>query len=171
MFCNVLHFIVTLFLLCDSSLSKECTNVFPELSSHTARYELQSTNNQTWINEMFPLYYLNPTDSSTWTNVVPRKVLREEDRFDWNIMQKKMLTASEFQVPKGLLKELPLQNVRLDLNSIHGQAQQTNLEYLLMLDVDRLVWNFRKTASVPAPGLPYGGWEAQNVELRGHFVG
>ncbi|KAK1356105.1 AbfB domain-containing protein [Heracleum sosnowskyi] len=120
---------------------------------------------------MFPLYYLNPTDSSTWTNVIPRKVLREEDRFDWDIMHKKMQKASEFEVPKGLLKELPLGNVRLDLNSIHGRAQQTNLEYLLMLDVDRLVWNFRKTANVPAPGRPYGGWEAPNVELRGHFVG
>lgn len=40
-----------------------------------------------------------------------------------------------------------------------------------MLDVDRLVWNFRRTASVPAPGHPDGGWEAPNIELRGHFVG
>lgn len=71
---------------------------------------------------MFPLYYPNTTDSSTWTNVIPRKVLREEDRFDWNIMHKKMLTANSFEVPKGLLKELPLGNVRLDSNSIHVRA-------------------------------------------------
>ncbi|KAK4407380.1 hypothetical protein Sango_0319000 [Sesamum angolense] len=35
-----------------------------------------------------------------------------------------------------------LNDVRLDPSSLHGQAQQTNLEYLLMLDVDRLVWSF-----------------------------
>ncbi|PNX63318.1 hypothetical protein L195_g061567, partial [Trifolium pratense] len=25
-------------------------------------------------------------------------------------------------------------------------------------------------AGLPTPGTPYGGWEATNVELRGHFV-
>ncbi|XP_017257288.1 uncharacterized protein LOC108226805 isoform X2 [Daucus carota subsp. sativus] len=171
MFCNMLDLVVVMLLFCDFAWSKECTNVFPELSSHTVRYQLQSTNNQTRINEIFPLYYLNPTDSSTWTNGIPRKVLREDDGFDGNIMHKNVIDASGFKVPKGLLKELPLRNVRLGSNSIYGRAQQTNLEYLLMLDVDRLVWSFRKTASVPTPGCPYGGWEAPNVELRGHFVG
>lgn len=171
MFCNVSHFIVTIFLLCDYALSKECTNVLSDLSSHTVRYELQSTNNQTWINEMFPLYYLNPTDSSSWTNVIPRKVLSEDDKTDWNIMHRKMLNASGREFPNSLLKELPLGSVRLGPNSIHGRAQQTNLEYLLMLDVDRLSWSFRNTASLPTPDRPYGGWEAPNIELRGHFVG
>ncbi|XP_059665214.1 uncharacterized protein LOC132311345 isoform X2 [Cornus florida] len=50
-------------------------------------------------------------------------------------------------------------------------AQQTNLEYMLVLDVDRLVWSFRKTAGLPTPGEPHGGWEDPNTELRGHFVG
>ncbi|KAL5972288.1 hypothetical protein ACLOJK_041541 [Asimina triloba] len=71
----------------------------------------------------------------------------------------------------GFLKEVSLNDVRLHAESMHGQAQQTNLEYLLMLDVDRLVWSFRKTANLDTPGKPYGGWEAPTKELRGHFVG
>ncbi|GAU32557.1 hypothetical protein TSUD_218150 [Trifolium subterraneum] len=42
---------------------------------------------------------------------------------------------------------------------------------MLMLDVDRLLWSFRKTAGLPTPGMPYGGWEEPKAELRGHFVG
>lgn len=172
MFYYVVYLIVNLFLSCDLALSKECTNAFlPALSSHTLRYELQITTNQSWINEMFSHYYLPPTDSSTWANVIPRKVLKEDDESGWNIVYNNMLSSSGFQVPTGLLKELPLHNVRLDQDSIHGRAQQTNLEYLLMLDVDRLVWSFRKTANLPTPGVAYGGWEAPNIDLRGHFVG
>ncbi|KAJ0948877.1 putative beta-L-arabinofuranosidase, GH127 [Helianthus annuus] len=55
--------------------------------------------------------------------------------------------------------------------STHGQAQQTNLDYLLMLDVDSLVWSFRNTAGLPTVGTAYGGWESSDQELRGHFVG
>ncbi|KAJ6704752.1 PROLINE-TRNA LIGASE (DUF1680) [Salix purpurea] len=66
---------------------------------------------------------------------------------------------------------MSLHNVRLDPGSIHWQAQHTNLEYLLMLDVNKLVWSFRKTAGLSRPGKAYGGWEAPDSELRGHFVG
>jgi len=73
--------------------------------------------------------------------------------------------------PEGFLKEVALEDVKLDKDSIHGIAQQTNLEYLLMLDVDKLLWSFRKTAGLSTPDTPYGGWEGPEVELRGHFVG
>jgi Beta-L-arabinofuranosidase, GH127 len=71
----------------------------------------------------------------------------------------------------NFLSEVSLQDVRLAQDSVYGRAQQTNLEYLLLLDVDRLVWNFRKQAGLAASGTPYGGWEGADVELRGHFVG
>lgn len=71
----------------------------------------------------------------------------------------------------NFLSEVSLHDVQLATDSVYGRAQQTNLEYLLLLDVDRLVWNFRKQAGLASPGTPYGGWEGANVELRGHFVG
>jgi hypothetical protein len=53
----------------------------------------------------------------------------------------------------------------------HIAAQKTNLQYLLELDVDNMIWNFRQVANLKAPGHPYGGWESPQSELRGHFVG
>ncbi|KAE8668669.1 skin secretory protein xP2-like isoform X1 [Hibiscus syriacus] len=73
--------------------------------------------------------------------------------------------------PVGFIREVLLHDVRLDSGSVHWGALETNLKYLLMLDVDDLVWSFRKTADLPTPGKPYGGWEGSSVELRSHFVG
>ncbi|GJZ04170.1 glycosyl hydrolase, partial [Tanacetum coccineum] len=68
------------------------------------------------------------------------------------------------------LREVLVSDVRLDADTIYGRAQQTNLEYLLMLDVDRLVYSFRETANFLNFEVAYGGWEAPDQELRGHFI-
>ncbi|KAI3449928.1 hypothetical protein Pfo_006593 [Paulownia fortunei] len=150
--------------------NKVCTN--GGVLSHTSRYELLSSKNASWEKQNLAHLHLIPSDDHTWSNLIPRKMLREEDEIGWNILYRKMKSsggARENGV--GFLKEVSLHDVRLDPNSIHGLAQQTNLQYLLMLDVDRLVWSFRKTAGMETLGEPYGGWEAPDVELRGHFVG
>ncbi|XP_030952817.1 uncharacterized protein LOC115975906 isoform X2 [Quercus lobata] len=158
-------------LLCGCAMSKECTNVPTQLSSHSLRHELLSSNNETWKEEMFSHYHLIPTDDSAWSNLLPRKVLREEDEYSWAMMYRKMKNQGGFKFSGDFLKEVSLHDVRLDSNSMHGRAQQTNLEYLLLLDEDSLVWSFRKTAGLPTPGNAYGGWEKPDCELRGHFVG
>ncbi|KAL3828163.1 hypothetical protein ACJIZ3_016965 [Penstemon smallii] len=168
----IVVFIIILSMLCGCVLSKECTNVPTELSSHTFRYQLLLSHNETWKKEMFSHYHLTPTDDSLWSSLFPRKMLTEENENDWAIMYRKIKNSGGVKGIGSLLDEISLHNVRLDPNSMHGRAQQTNLDYLLMLDVDRLVWSFRKTAGFSTPGgEPYGGWEAPNVELRGHFVG
>ncbi|GMN26437.1 hypothetical protein TIFTF001_001291 [Ficus carica] len=160
------------FELCGFVMGKECTNIPTQLSSHTLRYEILTSKNETWRKEMFSHYHLTPTDDSAWSNLLPRKLLSEEAEFGWTMMYRKMKASTTgFDGPEDVLKEVSLHDVRLDPNSPHGRAQQTNLEYLLMLDVDNLVWSFRKTAGLPTPGKPYGGWEAPDIELRGHFVG
>ncbi|KAM7528911.1 hypothetical protein LguiB_032321 [Lonicera macranthoides] len=170
-FFKVLVLAIVWSMLCGCILGKECTNTPTALSSHTVRYDLLTSKNETWKKEMFSHYHLTPTDESAWANLLPRKILREEDEFDWVMMYRKMKNSGGFKLGGDFLNEVPLHNVRLDPNSIHGLAQQTNLEYLLMLDVDSLVWSFRKTAGLPTPGKAYGGWEQPNGELRGHFVG
>lgn len=154
-------------------LSKECTNAPGDLSSHTIRYEIMTSNNETLKKEYFAQFYHHNTssDDSAEASLRPRKGLSEDDENGWVMMYEKIKNSGGFKVPAGLLNEVGLSNVRLDPGSIHGQAQQTNLEYLLMLDVDRLAWSFRKTAGLPTPGKAYGGWEASDNELRGHFVG
>ncbi|GBG69117.1 hypothetical protein CBR_g3815 [Chara braunii] len=71
----------------------------------------------------------------------------------------------------AFLHPVELHDVRLHPDSPQGMAQETNLDYLLMLDVNRLVWSFRKTAGLLLQDRPYGGWEDPKSELRGHFVG
>ncbi|KAG0579015.1 hypothetical protein KC19_4G066200 [Ceratodon purpureus] len=71
----------------------------------------------------------------------------------------------------SMLKDVSLHKVRLGAASPQLVAQNTNLQYLLELDIDSMVWSFRKVANLDAPGKPYGGWESPVSELRGHFVG
>jgi len=49
--------------------------------------------------------------------------------------------------------------------------QDLNHGYLLALQPDRLLHNFRVNAGFTSPAEPLGGWEAPSCGLRGHFVG
>jgi DUF1680 family protein len=69
-----------------------------------------------------------------------------------------------------LAEPFPLTDVRL-LPGLFRDQQEINRAYLHSLDNDSLLWSFRKTAGLPHPGMPYGGWEAPECELRGHFNG
>ncbi|HEX3718925.1 MAG TPA: beta-L-arabinofuranosidase domain-containing protein [Verrucomicrobiae bacterium] len=74
--------------------------------------------------------------------------------------------------PAGKLKvwAFPLQEVRLS-NGPFLHAMDLDGAYLLSLDTDRLVRNFRVNAGLPSHAEPLGGWESPTCELRGHFVG
>ena len=48
---------------------------------------------------------------------------------------------------------------------------QLDQQYLMSLEPDRLLHNFRVNAGLPSTATPLGGWEAPDVELRGHTVG
>jgi DUF1680 family protein len=63
-----------------------------------------------------------------------------------------------------------LKQVRL-LDGPFKQAMERDLKYILELDPDRLLHNFRLNAGLPSSAQPYGGWEKPDVELRGHTVG
>jgi DUF1680 family protein len=63
-----------------------------------------------------------------------------------------------------------LKQVRL-LDGPFRHAQELDHQYLLSLDADRLLHNFRVNAGLPSSAQPLGGWEDPNGELRGHSVG
>ncbi len=67
-------------------------------------------------------------------------------------------------------QEFPLRQVRI-LSGPFKDAMEQDHEYLLRLDNDRLLHNFRTNAGLPSKATPLGGWEAPDCELRGHFVG
>ncbi|XP_010527664.1 PREDICTED: uncharacterized protein LOC104804973 [Tarenaya hassleriana] len=167
--------LVALLSVCGLTLAKECTNYPTQLSSHSFRYDLLNSNNETLKKEMFSHYHLTPTDETAWTSLLPRKMLRgeDDDEYGWTMMYKNLKNRGRFgaNFSGNFLKEVSLHDVRLDPNSVHWSAQQTNLEYLLMFDIDKLAWSFRKTAHLNTPGDSYTGWEQPNSELRGHFIG
>jgi DUF1680 family protein len=70
----------------------------------------------------------------------------------------------------GKAYAFPLKDVRL-LDGPFKHAMDLDQAYLLSLDPDRLLHNFRTNAGLPSPAKPLGGWEAPAVEVRGHFVG
>src|SRR5438445_6477887 len=63
-----------------------------------------------------------------------------------------------------------LEDIRL-LDGPFKHAMELDKEYLLALDVNRLLHNFRVNAGLPSNAQPLGGWEELKGELRGHFVG
>ena len=73
---------------------------------------------------------------------------------------------------KVALKAYPfdLQDVRI-LDGPFRDAIVRDQKYLLELDADRLLHNFRVTAGLPSTAQPLGGWEEPKGELRGHSVG
>jgi DUF1680 family protein len=68
------------------------------------------------------------------------------------------------------VESFPIQSVRL-LDGPFKQAMQLDQEYLLALEPERLLYNFRVNAGMTSEAKPLGGWEAPDVELRGHTVG
>jgi DUF1680 family protein len=65
-----------------------------------------------------------------------------------------------------------LKNIRL-LDSPFKENMQRESKWLLSLTTDQLLYTFRLYAGmdVPQPKIILGGWEAYNVELRGHTTG
>jgi uncharacterized protein len=63
-----------------------------------------------------------------------------------------------------------LNEVKL-LDSPFKAAQERDKAYLLSLDADRLLHMFRVTAGLASNAKPYGGWEAPDIEVRGHTMG
>ncbi|KAG2656698.1 hypothetical protein PVAP13_1KG103131 [Panicum virgatum] len=156
---------------------KACTNAFPGLTSHTERAaaQLRPEPASELGSHGHEQHHLTHTDESTWMSLMPRRALRREEALDWLMLYRRLRGATAGAPLPGaagaFLSEASLHDVRLEPGSLYWQAQQTNLEYLLLLDVDRLVWSFRKQVALTAPGTPYGGWEGPDVQLRGHFVG
>jgi DUF1680 family protein len=68
------------------------------------------------------------------------------------------------------VEPFPMAQVRLR-PGIFQNMQEINRRYLAMLPNDRLLYSFRVTAGLQSSADPLGGWEAPDVELRGHLSG
>jgi DUF1680 family protein len=68
------------------------------------------------------------------------------------------------------LQSFARRDVRL-LDGPFRDMEKRGLAHLLSLEPDRLLHTFRLNAGLPTQAKPYGGWEAPEVELRGHTLG
>jgi len=59
--------------------------------------------------------------------------------------------------------------VRL-LDGYEKRQMEADRKYLKSLDVDGLLYPFRRNAGLPTPGRPFGGWESPTSEIRGTFT-
>jgi hypothetical protein len=64
----------------------------------------------------------------------------------------------------------PMADVRL-LAGPFRDAMLRDQKYLLSLEPDRLLRNFRLNVNLPSSAKPLGGWEEPGCELRGHSLG
>lgn len=84
--------------------------------------------------------------------------------------KKPLNTATTPAISTMKAQMFPLRSVRL-LDGPFRDAQQRGLANLLSLDPDRLLHTFRLNAGLPTAAAPLGGWEAPDMELRGHSLG
>src|SRR5687767_6818598 len=68
------------------------------------------------------------------------------------------------------VQPFPLKQVRL-LDGPFREAMLLNKAYLLSLENDRFLHNFRTVAGLPSTAQPYGGWEGPDNDVRGHCTG
>jgi DUF1680 family protein len=79
--------------------------------------------------------------------------------------------------PAFIVRENTIQAEPFDLSQVRVRSgicktnQDLDEKYLLSLDPERLLHNFRVNAGLPSTAQPLGGWEAPSCGLRGHFVG
>lgn len=67
-------------------------------------------------------------------------------------------------------RPFPMKQVRLGEGPCKI-AMEADRQYLHSLAPDRLLHNFRVNAGIPSSAHPFGGWEAPDCELRGHYAG
>jgi DUF1680 family protein len=71
--------------------------------------------------------------------------------------------------PRFRLEPFDMDRVRL-LDGIEKREMEADRRYLLSIDIDGLLWPFRRNAGLPTPGKPFGGWESPDSEIRGTFT-
>jgi DUF1680 family protein len=72
--------------------------------------------------------------------------------------------------PRFKLEAFDMAQVRL-LDGPEMRGMEADRRYLKSIDLDGLLWPFRRNAGLPTPGKPFGGWESPDSEIRGTFTG
>ena len=85
-------------------------------------------------------------------------------------MEKEPASNGEIRSETSAAVPFAPDEVRLD-DSWVLEREQLNTDYLMRLDPERLLHNFRINAGLQSDARPLGGWEEPWCGLRGHFTG
>ena len=93
--------------------------------------------------------------------------------YDVEVKATVKVTDTKSEAPATVTTEFALSDISLDgTDTIYGQNMARDLEYLKVMDADRMLYNFRKTFGADTKGAkPLTGWEEPTGLLRGHSTG
>lgn len=81
-------------------------------------------------------------------------------------------SSSHVAIPSPKVTPISMQSIDFQEKGIFRANQDRCLAYLRLLDMDRMLYNFRKTFDIDTKNvLPLGGWEEPSGLLRGHSTG
>ena len=67
------------------------------------------------------------------------------------------VSGSRLRALETPMKAFDLSDVELHKTTFQSRAEASNLEYLLQLEPDRMLYVFRANAKLPTPGVPFWG--------------
>ncbi len=77
-----------------------------------------------------------------------------------------------YEAPKEAQDPLPGGDVRLEPGTPFYERQQQFLTFLLSVDDDRMLYNFREASGLDLRGaVPMTGWDSPSCKLKGHTTG
>ena len=80
--------------------------------------------------------------------------------------------SAEPVVPRKKREAFARNEVRLDPDSLFYDQQERMHQFLLTVDDDRMLYNFRKACGLSTKdALPLQGWDSPSCQLRGHTTG
>ena len=109
--------------------------------------------------------------SASVTRDFPVRILPDSCR---PLPRREYVAAAPFDGEGPVLQAEPVSrdDIRLSGQSIFYDNQNRCLDYLQLLDADRMLYNFRRAFGLPTgDAMPLGGWEEPSGLLRGHSTG
>lgn len=135
--------------------------------------------------DIIPVTYTNGTSDSVkvrWPDTIPAAQYASAGTFDvtgtiidtTTTVKATVTVTDEDDIPTPDLEVIQSELSAVDLqgDTILTQNRQRDINYLLRLDADRMLYNFRKAFGQDTKGAePLGGWDAPDGLLRGHSTG
>jgi DUF1680 family protein len=98
------------------------------------------------------------------------KILSAQTFFGVLVLAAAVACGEITPVVAPVAEPFPMTDVRL-LDGPFRDAMLRDQRYLLSLDPDRFLFNFRKNSGLDSSARPYGGWDSPGCEQRGAMLG